>query len=288
MRLEIKHLRLVRSISETANLTRAAELLFISQPALSKQLAELESRLGFALFYRTRKAMLPTEAGQAFNSHAQRILGDVAVLEDYLARYGKGDAGRLRLGIDRLHRADWLPGWLQQMRQRFPHVQVQVKQVPDLLLSLRQKECDLAIVGEVSAAAEIDFQPLRPDEMVLITPPAHPLASLPWLEVADLAGVDLLYHFELEQSYLYRRYLYPQQIQLGSLQPIQDVPAIIALVRAGVGVSLLPRRLLDGDEQGLKVLAIGEQGFHFNWYVAVDRGDQQGVLRQALQLLQGL
>lgn len=288
MRLEMKHLRLVRSISETGNLTRAAELLFVSQPALSKQLAELESRLGFALFYRTRKAMLATEAGAAFCRHAQRILSDVTVLEDYLARYGKGDACRLRLCIDRLHRLDWLPAWLQQMRQRFPQVQVEVKQVPDLLLSLRQRECELAILGEVSAVAGVDFHPLRPDELVAITPLHHRLAERPWLEAADLAGVDLLYHFELEQSYLYRRYLHPQNIQLGSLQHIQDVPTIIALVRAGVGVSLLPRRLLDGAEQGLKVLPIGAQGFHFQWYAAANRDACHGVTLEALQLLQGL
>ncbi|HLD64746.1 MAG TPA: LysR family transcriptional regulator [Pseudomonas sp.] len=285
MHLEMKHLRLVRSICATGNLTRAAQTLFISQPALSKQLAELEDRLGFALFHRTRKAMLPTEAGAAFNSHAQRILDDTAVLSDYLARYAKGDTGRLRLCIDRLHRADWLPAWLRQVRQRFPQVEVQVRQVPDLLHSLRQRECDLAILGETSPAPEIEFQPLIRDELVAILPPDHQLATRPWLEAADLAGMDLLYHFELEQSYLYRRYLHPQRIQLGSLQQIQDVPAIITLVRAGCGISLLPRRLLDGDEQGLRVVPIGERGFRFEWQLALARDDSRAVVREALGML---
>jgi LysR family transcriptional regulator for metE and metH len=284
----MKHLRLVRCISETGNLTRAAELLFISQPALSKQLAELEDRLGVALFHRTRKAMLPTEAGAAFNSHARRILDDVTVLEEYLARYGKGAAGRLRLSVDRLHRADWLPDWLQQVRRRFPQVQAQVKQVPDLLLSLRQKESDLIVIGETSPVPEVGFHPLDRDEMVAILPPAHALSDKTWLEAADLAGVDLLYHFELEQSYLYRRYLHPQRIELGSLQHIQDVPAIIALVRAGAGLSLLPRRLLNGDERGLRVLPIGAQGFHFHWYLAMARDESRAVVHEAAQLLRAI
>lgn len=285
MQLEMKHLRLVNSICATTNLTRAAALLFVSQPALSKQLAELEDRLGVALFHRTRKAMLPTEAGTAFNRHAQRILGDMAILEEDLARYAKGDGGRLRLCLDRLHRADWLPGWVQQLRERFPQVEVQVRQVPDLLHSLRQRECDLAVLGETSPAPEIDFRPLQRDELVAILPPGHALATRSWLEAGDLAGVHLLYHFELEQSYLYRRYLHPQRIQLGSLQHIQDVPAIIALVRAGAGMSLLPRRLLAGDEQGLRVLAIGEQGFRFHWYLATAREETRGVVREAAQWL---
>lgn len=288
MRLEMKHLRLVHSICETRNLTRAAETLFISQPALSKQLAELEDRLGFTLFHRTRKAMLPTEAGMAFNNHAQRILGDVAALNEYLTRYGKGDAGRLRLSIDPLHRADWLPAWHQEVRCRFPNVEVQVRQVPDLLYSLQQRESDLIIIGETSPTPDTVFHPFNPDELVAILPLDHPLATHPWLEAADLTGQVLLYHFELEQSYLYRRYLHPQQIRLGSLQHIQDVPSIIALVRLGAGMSLLPRRLLNGDEQGLLVRPIGEQGFHFNWHIAATNADTRPVVQVALQLLREL
>lgn len=285
VRLEVRHLRLVCSISATGNITRAAESLFISQPALSKQLAELEDRLGYALFHRTRKAMLPTEAGAAFNSHAQRILGDMAVLGDYLARYGKGDAGHLRLCVDRLHHTEWLPGWLQKMRSVFPQVELQVKHVPDLLHSLRQMECDLAILGETSAAPEIEFHPLDRDEMVIILPPGHALGAKPWLDAEDLAGQDLLYHFELKQSYLYRRYLHPQKIQLGSLQHIQDVPAIIALVRAGVGMSLLPRKLLGHAEHGLQVRPIGAHGFHFEWHAAMVRSETRPMVKEALKLL---
>jgi len=285
VRLEMKHLHLVHSICETGNLTRAAEQLFLSQPALSKQLAELEDRLGFLLFHRSRKAMLPTEAGLAFNTHAQRILGDTAALGEYLVRYGRGDTGRLRLSIDPLHRSDWLPTWLQALRSRLPNVQVQVRPVPDLLHSLRQGESDLIILGETSHAPDTRFQPLHGDELVAILPPDHVLATRPWLIPTDLAGQTLLYHFELEQSYLYRRYLRPQQIQLGSLQHIQDVPALIALVRLGAGMSLLPRRLLKGDEQGLLVRPIGEQGFHFNWYLGTKRDDTRPAVQVAMTLL---
>lgn len=288
VRLEIKHLRLVCSISHTGNLTRAAEALFISQPALSKQLAELETRLGLALFQRTQKAMLPTEAGRTLVGHAQRILGQIAELEDQLVQYSRGDSGRLRLAIDRVHLTDWLPEFLQRFRQGFPQIDVQVKQVPDLLDSLQRHDCDIAIVGEARPGASVTYQPLNRDEIVAILPPEHSLAARPWIEASDLSGANLLYHFELEQSLLYRRYLHPQGIALGSLQHIQDIPAIIALVRAGAGLSLLPRRQLLGDEEGLLVKQIGPRGMGFRWQAAVVGDERRPFIRGGLRLLQEL
>lgn len=282
----MKHLRLVRSISQTGNLTRAAEALFISQPALSKQLAELEERLGLALFQRTQKAMLPTEAGLAFDDHARRILGDVAVLEEHLTRYARGDSGRLRLAIDRVHLSNWLPAFLLQLRQHFPQIEVQVKQVPNLLDSLQAHDCDIAILGETSPVSGVDWLALNPDEIVAILPPGHALGAKPWLDASDLSGVDLLYHFELEQSFLYRRYLHPQRIELGSLQHIQDIATLIALVRAGLGISLLPRRQLQGNESNLLVRPVGAAGMAFRWQAAVASDERRPFVRAALQLLQ--
>jgi LysR family transcriptional regulator, regulator for metE and metH len=281
----MKHLRLVRSISQTGNLTRAAEALFISQPALSKQLAELEERLGLVLFQRTQKAMLPTEAGLSFAQHAQRILGEVALLEEHLARLARGESGRLRLAIDRMHLSDWLPLFLQRFRQHHPQIEVQVKQVPDLLESLQNHDCDIAILGEARPVSGIDYLALNRDEIVAILPPLHPLGAKPWLEAPDLAGVDLLYHFQLEQSLLYRRYLHPQRIVLGSLQHIQDIATIIALVRAGLGISLMPRRLLQGDEEGLAVRPVGPAGMPFRWQAALACDERRAFVRSALQLL---
>lgn len=269
--LEIKHLRLVTHIAEVANLTRAAHMLCLSQPALSKQLAELEERLGFALFHRTRKGMCLTEPGTGFHLHAQKILGDMDALEAELKRHGKGAIGKLRIGIDRVHHADWLPSVMAQFRTRHPRIELEVKQVPELLHSLQHREIDIAIIGEAIEAAGVDYVPLHEDEMVAVLPPDHPLCQKDCIAVQDLAGVDMIYYFELEQSYLYRRYLHPNRIQLGSFQRIQNIDAIIELVQSGAGMSILPKRLLADavNKRMLEVRPIGRHGFPFTWYAAV-------------------
>ena len=85
---------------------------------------------------------------------------------------------------------------------------------------------------------------------------------------------------------LYRRYLHPQRIELGSLQHIQDIATIIALVRAGLGISLLPRRQLQGDESGLLVRPVGTSGMAFRWQAAVASDERRPFVQGALQLLQ--
>jgi len=288
LRLEIKHLRLVIAIAEVGNLTRAAQKLCLSQPALSKQLAELEGRLGFALFHRTRIAMRLTERGAGFHTHAKKILGNLDALEAELKHYGKGATGKLRIGIDRIHHADWLPSVMMQFRTRYPRIELEVKQVPDLLCSLQQKEIDIAIIGEAVEAAGIDYIPLNEDELVAVLPPGHPLLEKEYISVHDLAGMDMIYYFELEQSYLYRRYLFPNRISLGSFQCIQNIDAIIELVRSGEGMSILPRRLVANaiSKRVPDVRPIGQAGFVFSWYAALSLEPGQPHLAEFVELLQ--
>jgi DNA-binding transcriptional LysR family regulator len=287
LRLEIKHLRLVSVIAEVGNLTRAAQMLCLSQPATSKQLAELEERLGFALFYRTRKAMCLTEPGEAFHTHAKKVLFDMDVLETELKRYGKGETGKLRISIDSVHHAGWLPSVMAQFRTRHPGIELEVRQVSELLRSLQQKEIDIAIIGEAIEATGVDYIPLNEDEMVAVLPPGHPLLEKDWITVHDLAGMDMVYYFDLEQSYLYRRYLYPNRISLGSFHHIQSIDAIIELVKAGEGMSILPRRMVRDamESRALAVRPVGEDRFIFTWYAALSLESEKPYLAEFVGLL---
>jgi LysR family transcriptional regulator, regulator for metE and metH len=288
LHLEMKHLRLVVTIAEIGNLTRAAHTLCLSQPALSKQLAELEAQLGFALFHRTRKAMCLTEPGRGFRRHAERILADVGTLEAELTRYGNGTLGKLRLSIDRVHHSPWLPAVMAQFRKRHPRIELEIKHVPDLLCSLQQRDIDVAIVGEVVDAAGVDYLALHEDELVAVLPLTHPLRQKDCISVHDLAGVTLLYYFGLEQSYLYRRYLQPNRIEVASFHHIENVDAIIELVKSGEGMSILPARLVQDALRAcaLDVRPIGPNGFGFTWYAALSSDADHPYATEFVQLLQ--
>lgn len=287
LRLEIKHLRLISTVAELGNLTRAAQALCLSQPALSKQLAELEEKLAVALFYRTKKAMVLTEPGIEFLERARKILGDIIELETQLGQYAHGVAGKLKISIDRVRRDNWLPSVMKQFRDRYSHIGLEIKQVPNLLHSLQNKEVDIVIIGEAIAATGIDYVPLNTDEMVAVLPVGHPLCQKTYIAPHDLAGVDLVYYFELKQSYLYKRYLYPNRISLGSFRHIQNIDAIIELIKTGEGVSILPKRMVADatDRKLINVRPVGENGFPFTWYAGFSRDSVRPYLAGFIDLL---
>ncbi len=270
LRLDIKQLRLVKTIADTKNITHAAAQLHLSQPALSKQLMELETRLGFPLFLRTRKAMVLTEPGHCFYQHAQKILKDVLSLEEKMAKFGGGTSGRLRISIDRVHQSGWLSTVMEQFRKLYPQIDLEVVQVDRLLDSLVSEKIDLAVLGEALPTCGLRYIPLNDDEIIAIVHREHPLAQKTNLRVSDLQGQDFVYYFKLEESYLYQRYLKPNNVTLGRFHRIQDLEALVSMVESGAGMSILPRNLVLKalDEGRVQEVPIGTHGFHFTWHAA--------------------
>jgi len=286
-RLELRHLRLVRAITRHGSLTRAAEELCVSQPAVSRQLAELEDSLGLLLFSRTRKAMVLTEAGTVFHRDACALLDAVAALEERMYQRSHAGGGTLRLAIDRVHRDDWLAAVLRGFRAVHPNVEISATRVPDLLQSVARHEADLAIIGEAPQVAGIAYIALQPDEMLAVVPAGHPLSALPHVCARDLRWTDMLYCFDFEQSYLRRHYLEPQGIELNSFHHIESVEAILRLVEAGEGVTVLPRRLVADALASPRLVArpIGPDGMHFTWHAAVASDSPKPYLRDFVELL---
>lgn len=286
-RLELRHLQLVCAITRNGSLTRAAKELCVSQPAASRQLTDLEDSLGLMLFSRTRKAMILTEAGTEFHEHATALLDSITALEQRMYRRSHTGGGRLRLAIDLVHRDDWLAPVFAQFRALHANVEIAATRVPDLLQSLLQREVDVAIIGEAQPAAGIEYVQLHADEMVLLVPAGHPLGTRPHVSARDLQWADVLSCFDFERSYLRRRYLEPQGIELNSFHHIESIDTILGLVQAGEGFTILPRRLVAGAlaTPRLAACAIGDEGMHFHWYAAVAADSPKPYLRDFIELL---
>jgi LysR family transcriptional regulator for metE and metH len=243
MHLEIRHLRLVAAIAETGSVTRAAERVYLTQPALSHQLRDIEGRLGVPLFRRAGKRMVPSAAGERVLASARRILADLQTVENEIAREAAGGPdGLIRLTTECYTCYHWLAPVLATFHAQWPNIEVQVvaEATRRSLRALAAGEIDLAVTTRAPRTKRFRYAPLFVDEMVLIVPPGHDLASKPYIEPHDLEGRPLvLYTMPEEESTLLMEVLRPAQVQPGRIHWVQLTEAIIELVKAGVGVGAL-------------------------------------------------
>ncbi len=165
--LHLQQLAYLREVARQGSLTKAAEALHVSQPALSQALAELERRFGLALFERAGRGRRPTAAGREAIAFAEEALALAEALEQRLAAYRGGDAGPLCVGMIDAASLYVLPDVVRRFRNEHPGVELKltVATSEELLARLRAFALDLAfVVGPIEApdlhAAEVLREPL--------------------------------------------------------------------------------------------------------------------------------
>ena len=190
--IDIRQLRYFVAVAEEEHVGRAAECLHISQSPLSRQIAQLEERLGLTLFERSQQRIRLTVDGQTFLAETRALLTHANRLESLGKRLGRGEEGGLCIGyIENAMHAGVLPGALRVLRGMRPNVHIALYNLPstDQLEGLRQRSLDIALVGEPPAADDPDLQAFQvlDDPMLLAVPSDHPLATREQLTPADLA-----------------------------------------------------------------------------------------------------
>jgi len=142
MILEVRHLRVVQAIVREGSVTKAAESLYLTQPAVSHTLKDIESRLGVQLFRRNRKRMEPTPEGLSLQATAERVLNELECAEESLQSFKAGKRGVLRVATQCYTCYHWLPRILKRFEESVPAVDLQI--VPEAT-----NEPVEALLGEV-------------------------------------------------------------------------------------------------------------------------------------------
>ena len=273
MELEIRHLLLVSAVAEHESLTRAGEVLHLSQSALSHQLRDIEDRLGTRLFHRLNKRMLPTPAGERLLESAKTILAELSVAEEAI-RSGLGPRPvPLRLSTECYTGYHWLPPVLKPFRQKFPHVDVRIDPTAtsDPIGRLLDGKLDLAIVSSPVKHARLAVRPLFDDEQVLLLPADHRLAGRPYARLADFRQERLLTYTGGEDSHFVTRVLRPAGVVPAHIETVKLTEAAIEMVRAGLGVAVLSRWAVEPHLRrgSLVAIRITPDGHSKHWRAAV-------------------
>jgi len=271
--LELRHLRTLIALRDAGNLSRAAELLNLTQSALSHQIKLLESVYGGALY--ERKSVPPrfTAIGARLLELSDRLLPYVDTAELDLARLAAGTAGQLRIAVECHTCFDWLMPAMDAFRARWPEVEMDIVSGfnPDPVELIPQDRADFAVISKYEhGVAGVDFHPLFRFEIVAILSRSHALVEKPWLEAADFAGETLItYPVPDDMLDVVRQLLGPAGITV-QRRSTELTAALLQLVASGRGIAALPLWAVKSylDRGYVKHCTIGRDGLYGSLYGA--------------------
>jgi len=271
MELEIRHLKLVEAIAAEGTMTRAAARLYMTQSALSHQLAGLEEGLGVSLFRRVPRGMILTPPGEKVLDCARVVLHAVRDAQELVAATESEAQGTLRISTECYTCYHWLPARLKAFHASFPRVEVEivVEATRRPIEAMLAGELDLAIVSGLPTQAAVSSRALFEDELVAILNPEHPLAGRRYLSPHDFVHERLItYSVPTRLLTVYQQFLQPAGVNPARISRVDLTEAIVEMVKANLGIAVLARWAIARhlNAATLKALPLGRRGLHRKWY----------------------
>lgn len=248
--LEIRHFQYFLMLAETLHYRKAAERLFISQSALSQQIARLETILGQTLFIRTNRKVNLSQAGILFQKEAELMINQ---LNQSIERWQlgiKGGDGILRIGFVGSAMQVYLPPIIKQFSAECPRIKFYLQDLSnkDQLKLLEKKQLDIGFVRAKNLPATMESVSVFKENFSLVLPENHAITTENFVDMGQLAHESYIL-FPNERSQMYYQQIinlcgdYGFQPQL-SHQSIHG-PTIFKLVESGLGISIVPNSLRD-------------------------------------------
>ena len=244
-RFDLVSIRLAVACAQSGSLTAAARDSHLALAAASRRLRELEDALGDTLFERHARGLLPTAAGRVFVKHGLTLLQTMEQLGAELTDLRRGHARHIRLCASSAAISQFLPPLLARYGQLHPQVHVDLEeQVSEAVVStLREGRADVAVFVEGPDTAGLDTHLFREDELVLVLPGKHPLASsktaIAFADTLDEEWISLTAGAAMLQK--------QQQAALAANRPlklrmqVRSFDAVCHMVASGLGIAILPK-----------------------------------------------
>lgn len=243
MYIELKHLRTIRAIHQAGGLARAADILNMTQSALSHQVAGLEDQAGMELFVRRSKPMRLSAAGHRMLRAAERILPEIDAMEEEFRALRAGKTGRLHIAIECHACFDWLFPVLEMFRHAWPEVDVDIRAglAFEALSALNREEVDLVISSDRVPPPGIVFNPLFDYHPTFVGSSQNPLAEKDFICAQDFRDQVLItYPVGRDKLDVFTELLTPAQVEPRAQRTAELTAVILMLVGSNRGVAVLP------------------------------------------------
>lgn len=265
MNMTFRHLRIFVTVCDTLNMTAAAEILFMSQPAVSQAISELEKHYGVRLFERLSKKLYLTRAGEkllGYGRHIIRMSGDAEKALRML-----NNQGFIRIGASVTVGAHVLPKFVCRFRKSNPEINVEVieENTAQIERFLLMDEIDLALVEGETTSADLIQRPFMEDELVLICGSRHRFAPLSEVDPQELEKEA----FIIREKGSGTRKTFEAVMAAGKIPwkaswTCNNADTIKMAVAEGLGVSVISKRSVENEAAAGLLLVKKIAGLHFH------------------------
>lgn len=245
--LERIHLAVIREVDRRGSLTAAADVLCLTQSALSHTIKKIEQQLGTAVWKREGRNLRLTQAGQYLLGLSNRLLPQLEHAEQLMRQYAQGQRGTLRIGMECHPCYQWLLKVVSPYLANWPDVDVDVKQKFQFggIGALFGYEIDILVTPDPLHKPGLRFEPVFDYEQVLVVGRQHHLAQQTYIKPKQLSEEVLItYPVEIERLDIYNQFLLPAGCMPKKHKTIETTDIMLQMVASGRGVAALPRWLI--------------------------------------------
>ena len=241
--MDLRQLEIIRAIADTGSFTAAGEKLHVSQSAISRQILLLEEELGEPVFHRIGRRIRITPAGESLLQLSHRVFQDLNETVAGISDKRESLKGTMRLVGGMTVCLYVFPSLLAEVRRIHPHLdlKVTVGSAERSIAMLRSGAGDLGLLTLPVDATDLVSVPVLEEELLLATYPAHPLAKKKTIVPSDLDGQDfVLFETGSATRRLFEIFFARERIHAKIIMETENVEIIKAMVRNGLGISIIP------------------------------------------------
>ncbi len=277
--LERIHLAVVQELEKQGSLTAAAEVLHVTQSALSHSMRKLEQQLGTDIWRREGRGLQLTQAGQYLLAVSKRVLPQLGLAEERLRQFARGERGTLRIGMECHPCYQWLLKVVSPYLVAWPDVDVDVKQKFQFggIGALFGYEIDLLVTPDPLFKPGLMFEPVFDYEQVLVVAKGHPLARVAHVKPQQITNEVLItYPVDIERQDIYNQFLLPAGVAPKRHKTIETTDIMLQMVASGRGVAALPRWLVQeyADKIDIVAVRLGPRGIAKQIFLGAREADK--------------
>ncbi len=287
MHFDLTDMQLMVNVAGAQSMTKGAERSFLSLPAASNRVKNLESHLGTALFYRNSQGVTLTPSGEAFVRHARIVLRQLEHLRGDIQEYASGVKGRVRVYANTTAMNEFMPEILAQYLAAHPDVNVELRERLSYLVvkAVADGTADIGVTAQAGGGESIEFLPYRTDRLALVTHIDHPLAGNTSVDFDETLSYD---YVGLSEASAIHAFLLQAADDLGRVLrfrvEVSNFEAACRMIAAHVGIGVIPesaaRRYV--KDMPLKIISLNDAWALRRLHICVRQFDRLPVFAKEL------